>query len=79
MFGKLLILVCLAAFVGALAARGSSGAGPKRTYVVRPGDTLWTVAERVYAGDPREGVWKLQSRNHLAGMTINPGERLTLP
>jgi LysM repeat protein len=79
MFGKLLILVCLAALAVGLAARGSNGAGPKRTYVVRPGDTLWSVAERTYAGDPREGVWKLQQRNHLASPTIVPGEKLVVP
>ena len=79
MFGKLLILVCLAALVGALAAHGSSGAGPKRTYVVRPGDTLWSVVERTYSGDPRQGVWELQHRNHLAGATIVPGEKLVVP
>jgi LysM repeat protein len=79
MFGKLLILVCIAALAVGLAARGSNGAGPKRIYVVRPGDTLWTVAERAYAGDPREGVWKLQQRNHLASATIVPGERLVVP
>jgi LysM repeat protein len=79
MFGKLLILVCLAALAVGLAARGSNGAGPKRTYVVRRGDTLWSVAERTYAGDPREGVWKLQQRNHLASPTIVPGEKLIVP
>jgi LysM repeat protein len=79
MFGKLLIVICAAALVVGLAARGSSGAGPKRTYVVRPGDTLWTVAERSYAGDPRQGVWLLEQRNHLDGATIVPGERLVLP
>ena len=79
MFGKLLILVCLAALVGALAARGSSGAGPKHTYVVRPGDTLWSVAERTYSGDPRQGVWEIQHRNHLASATIVPGEKLLVP
>lgn len=79
MFGKLLILVCLAALAVGLAARGSSGAGPKHTYVVRPGDTLWTVAERMYAGDPREGVWKLEQRNHLGSATIVPGEKLLVP
>jgi LysM repeat protein len=79
MFGKLLILVCIAALAVGLAARGSNGAGPKRTYVVRPGDTLWTVAERTYAGDPREGVWKLQQRNGLASATIVPGEKLIVP
>jgi len=79
MFGKLLILLCLAALAVGFAARGSSGAGPQHTYVVRPGDTLWSVAQRTYAGDPREGVWKLEQRNHLAGATIVPGEKLVLP
>ena len=79
MFGKLLILVCVIAVAVGLAARGSSGAGPKRTYVVRPGDTLWSVAQRTVAGDPRQGVWELEQRNHLASATIVPGEKLVLP
>ena len=74
-----MILLCLATLAVGFAARGSSGAGPKHTYVVRPGDTLWSVAQRTYAGDPREGVWKLEQRNHLAGATIVPGEKLVLP
>jgi hypothetical protein len=78
MFGKLLLLLCLTAIGVGLAARGSSGAGPKRIYVVRPGDTLWTVAEHTYAGDPREGVWKLEQRNHLGSATIVPGEKLVV-
>jgi LysM repeat protein len=79
MFGKLLVLLCAVSLAVGLAARSSNGAGPRRTYVVRPGDTLWTVAERTFAGDPREGVWLLQQRNHLASATISPGEKLVLP
>ncbi len=79
MFGRFLILLCVAALAVGLAARGSNGAGPRQTYVVKPGDTLWAVAERTYAGDPREGVWKLQQRNRLASATIVPGEKLVLP
>jgi LysM repeat protein len=79
MFGKFLLLLCAAVLAVGLAAHRSSGAGPKHTYVVRPGDTLWTVAERTYAGDPREGVWKLEQRNHLASATIVPGEKLVVP
>ena len=79
MFGKLLILFCAAALAVGLAAHSSSGAGLKRTYVVRPGDTLWSVAAQMYAGDPREGIWKIERRNHLAGATIVPGEKLVLP
>ena len=55
MFGKLLILALVAAFAVGLAARSSHGAGPERTYVVRPADTLWSIAARTYGGDPRAG------------------------
>jgi LysM repeat protein len=79
MFGKLLIVLCAAALGVGLAAHSSSGAGPKRAYVVKPGDTLWSVAQKMYGGDPREGIWKIEQRNHLAAATIFPGEKLVLP
>ena len=79
MFGKLLILVCLIALAVGYVANGSSGAGPKSVYTVRPGDTLWTIAAHSYPGDPREGVWEIQHRNHLGSATISPGEKLVLP
>jgi LysM repeat protein len=79
MFGKLLIILCLAGLALGYVAHGSSGAGPKRTYVVRPGDTLWSIAAHSYSGDLREGVWEIQHRNHLASVTISPGEKLVLP
>jgi LysM repeat protein len=46
---------------------------------VRPADTLWSIAARYYDGDPREGVWQLQQRNHLTGTLVRPGQRLVLP
>jgi LysM repeat protein len=79
MFGKFLLILLLAAIGVAMVARVSRGAGPERTYVVQPADTLWTIAAHTYAGDVREGVWKLQQRNHLASATIQPGEKLVLP
>lgn len=60
-------------------ARPSSGSGPEHVYVVKPHDTLWSIAGRTYGGDPREGVWKIQQRNHLSGTTIRVGERLLVP
>jgi LysM repeat protein len=78
-FVRIIVLVALAVFLWAVFARDSGASGPERRYVVRPGDTLWSIAERTYAGDPREGVWKLQRRNELAGVTIVPGQRLALP
>ena len=53
--------------------------GAERTYIVKPGDTLWSVAERTSSGDPRQGVWELQQRNHLASATIVPGQKLVVP
>jgi LysM repeat protein len=79
MFGKFVIVLVLAALAVGLAARSSHGAGPERSYVVKPTDTLWSIASRTYAGDVREGVWKLEQRNHLASSTLTPGQTLVLP
>ena len=80
MFGRIILIALLATFLGwSLLARASEGAGRAELYVVRPGDTLWSIAAARYAGDPREGIWKLQQRNDLAGAMISPGERLVLP
>jgi LysM repeat protein len=79
MFVKFLVALALAALAVGLVARTSQGAGPERTYVVKPSDTLWSIASRSYAGDVREGVWKLERRNHLASATIRPGQRLIVP
>jgi LysM repeat protein len=79
MFLKILgVLAALALAVG-IAARPSGGAGPARVYVVKPADTLWAIAVAKYAGDPRAGVWELEHRNHLAGTTVVPGQKLRIP
>jgi nucleoid-associated protein YgaU len=79
MFAKLLVVAVIAAMAVGLAARTSHGAGPERTYVVRPADTLWSIAARTYGGDPRQGVWELEQRNHLRTDTLRPGQKLILP
>jgi LysM repeat protein len=79
MFAKLLILLVAVALVVGMAARTTHGAGPERVYVVKPTDTLWAIAVHNYAGDPREGVWKLEQRNGLHSETLRPGQKLVLP
>ena len=79
MFARLVIVALAIAFVVGLAARPSGSAGKPVSYVVKPTDTLWSIAANHYAGDPREGIWKLQQRNHLRGTTLVPGQLLTLP
>ncbi len=61
----------------AVAAATYGRPGPV-TYVVRPGDTLWTIAERVDpSGDPRPLVARLAAQ--VGSDTIVPGEQLRLP
>jgi LysM repeat protein len=79
MFVKILLALTLLALLVGFAARPSGGAGRPRVYVVRPADTLWSIAVAHYAGDPREGVWKLEHRNNLASPALVPGQALVLP
>jgi len=79
MFGRILMLAVALLIVWAVVARASDASRPEQTYVVRPHDTLWTIATRFYAGDPREGVWELRHRNHLSTTLLVPGQRLRVP
>jgi LysM repeat protein len=80
MFVRIALIVLVATFLGwSVTTHTVESAGKRQMYVVQPGDTLWSIAAARYAGDPREGVWELQQRNHLLGTTISPGQRLVLP
>jgi LysM domain len=55
-----------------------AGSGHPAVYVVRPGDTLWTIAQRVDpTGDPRPLVAQMEAR--LGTDTVVPGEEVRLP
>ena len=77
--GRILLLAVAILLVWAFFAGKSGAGGPEQSYRVKPGDTLWSIAERTYAGDPREGVWEMQKRNGLDTTTIAPGQVLVLP
>ncbi len=67
---------------GSLATPGPALAGetvaPHATYVVRPGDTLWSIATRLDpSGDPRVVVARLEAQ--IGGDSVVPGEQLVLP
>lgn len=67
---------------GSLATPGPALAGdtvaPHTSYVVRPGDTLWSIAVRLDpTGDPRPTVAKLEAE--VGGDGVVPGEQLVLP
>ncbi len=82
------LLVLMGLLLGALAlplggagghshAPGSAPAGTaSTTYTVRPGDTLWTIAEQAHPGaDPRPFVAHLAAQ--LGTDQVVPGEQVT--
>jgi len=79
MFGRIAVVALVALLAWAVLARDTGAGSHPQFHRVQAGDTLWTIAVEHYAGDPREGVWKLQRRNALQGSTIVPGQRLALP
>ena len=79
MFVRIIVVVLVAGLLWAVFAR-DTGAGARPThYRVKSGDTLWSIAVSRLAGDPREGVWRIQELNELDEATIVPGQRLALP
>ncbi len=79
MFARAAVLVLVLTLLWAVVARAGSAAGVERSYVVRAGDTLWSISSSHYGGDPRSGVWQIQQRNGLRDVGIRPGQRLVLP
>ena len=77
--GRLALVALAAALLWALLAGETGAGGPEQRYRVKPGDTLWSIAVRHYAGDPRDAIYRIDRRNHLGGSVIVPGQRLVLP
>ena len=76
----ILLAVVLVLVSAALSnARTSKGAGHETRHRVRAGETLWSIAEANYAGDPRKAIWRIEQRNGLAGADIAAGMLLVLP
>jgi LysM repeat protein len=76
----LLLLTGLAGVTVASVSRAATTARPAPTAVVRPGDTLWSVAVRHVPGrEPFDAIEEIRRLNGLADYTVHPGQRLTLP
>lgn len=66
---------------GALASgEQSAPAGTFETVTVMPGDTLWSVAERVApTADPRDVVDAIMRLNALSSARLDAGQQVAIP
>jgi LysM repeat protein len=75
-----LLLAAVAVLLVAQASQAAAPAGPAATVVVRPGDTLWSIAARYAPGrDPFGAIDEIRRLNGISDYTVHPGQRLTLP
>jgi hypothetical protein len=76
--GLLLLAVARASRPGSAGSTGGTGSVPAAGSVqVQPGDTLWSIAQRVAPQrDPRQVVDKLRRLNHLHSVSLTPGQTL---
>jgi LysM repeat protein len=80
MFARFVLVTFLVTVLAwSVLAHGSEGAGAGQPYRVRAGDTLWSIAAAHYQGDPRQGVWRLQRENGVAGGALQPGQVIVIP
>jgi len=80
------VTVLLAVLLGPVGHVLQAGAAVRRaepvgsTVLVRPGDSLWTIARRVEPGaDPRAVVAAISEANDVAAAGLVPGQRLLVP
>jgi hypothetical protein len=59
---------------------GAQPATTRRTYVVRSGDTLWSIATRLEPStDPRVVIDAITSANGVEPGALVPGQQLSIP
>lgn len=75
--GLMAALMAVGSLVGHAATASAGARVAVRHVTVRPGETLWQLAERIAPGsDPRVTVAKLEAVNRLTSDQVDTGQRL---
>ena len=73
------MLLALALNGGGATASLEAGA-PAEIVMVQPGESLWTLAERIAPGaDPRDVIEELKAFNRLASADVWAGQQISIP
>ena len=75
----LCVIVCMLALALLVFPGSSSATHPTHEHVVRPGETLWSIASAEYGGDAQSHVQAIADASNLESALIVPGQRLVLP
>lgn len=79
-FSFLFVLFIAIMLAGSVVAAAGNERAECRTVTVRPGDTLWDIAqENAGNKDIRKYVYNLKKANQLEDATIYAGQKLYLP
>lgn len=74
------LLVASQAHASSHVHAGRAGSGALARVVVRPGQTLWSIASAADpAADPRVIIQEIVDENSLAGTSLRPGQVLLVP
>ena len=80
MFSRFATVVLVMVALWGVLAHASGASGHSGTYVVKAGDTLWSISQHYYSGDTRRGVWDLEQRNDIGqDAVLVSGQRVVLP
>jgi Tfp pilus assembly protein FimV len=79
--GVALVAVLLSPLAASAVRPGAPDRPPEqRTVVVRSGDTLWSIAQRVRPqDDPRVTVAAIEDANGIDASSLQPGRALVIP
>jgi hypothetical protein len=79
MFVRIALVLGIAVLGWSALVRPAGSHGPVQVHVVKPHETLWSIAASSYAGDTRDAIYRIQQANDVEAGALRVGQRIVLP